>query len=941
MKKLFSINFSILIIIWFGVLYSTAIAAYPVSVQDSNGNHLKFLKPPLQVVSLVPSATQMLFEIRAKEFVKAITYHDTTLTGAGGKEILGGFFQPSLKKIEAANPDMIILSPFHKDIIKRFNKTDCKIFIFKTDTIEDSYQSMAVFGEIFDRKKEALKIITKNRAEINHIKEKLAKIDSLKKRRVIRLMGRERIMTPGSDSFQNEIIRAAGGIPPDFGKKGNIINVTKEEWIKFNPQVIYGCEPDKEVAENYFSNPGWKDVDAVRNNQIYYFSCDLTCRASTHTGYFASWLSSVIYSKEFSESENNILSSDITISKPVKIALEYIKSASIAHSNIYDYKNKTLIIDFRSPQTIVSTLEGQRDNITTIGNHFTPPPTWAPGHERGIKHIKSSILKAIKKQSQHSSFLITGADMDNLSIQSLTYKEMTVYALVTAGVMGNAMRMSKEAGAYYEPGTINIILLTNMKLSQRAMTRAIISGTEAKTAALDDMDIRSSYTPRINEATGTGTDNILVVQGSGLKIENTGGHTKMGELIAKAVYAGVKEAVLKQNSVYTRRNIFQRLKERKITIHKLISGADCECEGKRNNFTALVEQLLLEPEYAAFIESALAISDEYEKGLIKNLNSFNTWCRKITDNIAGHEVEKVKEMISDDTMPMTIKAALNAILTGAETRLNLNQNQDNAIIPQRVISLSPFITETVYLLNAQNLLIANTTYCNVPNEAQLKEKIGSVIQMNVEKIISLRPDLVIASPLSREKQIKTLQKHKIKVIKINNPQTFPQMCDITMKIGKVIGKREAAKKIIEKAAKEVEAIKLKTAHFPKKTVFIQIGLKPLHSANQETFINEYINYGGGINIVENEKSGIYSREKVLKENPDVILIATMGTSKKAGEIEKQRWMNFGSLNATIKKQIYVLDPELICSPTPVTFANGLKKIASLIHPIAGLKSGTD
>ena len=253
-------------------------------------------------------------------------------------------------------------------------------------------------------------------------------------------------------------------------------------------------------------------------------------------------------------------------------------------------------------------------------------------------------------------------------------------------------------------------------------------------------------------------------------------------------------------------------------------------------------------------------------------------------------------------------------------------------VPKRVISLSPVITETIYLLNAQDLLIANTSYCNVPEAAQFKEKIGSVTQMNVEKIISLRPDIVIASSLSRDKQIKILDNQKIKVIKIKNPETFVQMCDITLKIGKVVGAEKMAVKIISRASKEVEKIENQTAELLKKKVFIQIGMKPLYSANKDSFINEYIKYGGGINIVENEKTGIYSREKVISQNPDIILIATMGTSKKAGLIEKQRWMSFKFLNAAIKNQIYVLDPEFICSPTPVTFAKGLHEVAALIHP---------
>jgi len=90
-----------------------------------------------------------------------------------------------------------------------------------------------------------------------------------------------------------------------------------------------------------------------------------------------------------------------------------------------------------------------------------------------------------------------------------------VYALVTAGVKSNAVRMSADEGRFYEPGTINIILLPNMKLTLRAMARAIISATEAKTAALMDLDIRSSYSSSMHRATGTGTDNIIVVEGKG------------------------------------------------------------------------------------------------------------------------------------------------------------------------------------------------------------------------------------------------------------------------------------------------------------------------------------------------------------------------------------------------------------------------------------------
>ncbi|MCP3940681.1 MAG: ABC transporter substrate-binding protein [Desulfobacteraceae bacterium] len=251
---------------------------------------------------------------------------------------------------------------------------------------------------------------------------------------------------------------------------------------------------------------------------------------------------------------------------------------------------------------------------------------------------------------------------------------------------------------------------------------------------------------------------------------------------------------------------------------------------------------------------------------------------------------------------------------------------------QRVISLSPIITKTIYLLGAQEKLIANTTYCNIPAQARFKEKIGSVIQMNIEKIISLEPDLVISSALSREKQLIILEKQSIPLLRTHNPKTFEQICEMTLKIGNALGKAQEARLIVDKARNKANKILQETLALKKPKVFLQIGLKPLHSANKEMFINEYIRYTGGINIAAEESSGIYSRERVIRENPDLILIATMGTSKKAGELEKQGWMSFKSINAVKKNRVHVVDPEWICSPTPSTFIKGLKLILPLVHP---------
>lgn len=252
--------------------------------------------------------------------------------------------------------------------------------------------------------------------------------------------------------------------------------------------------------------------------------------------------------------------------------------------------------------------------------------------------------------------------------------------------------------------------------------------------------------------------------------------------------------------------------------------------------------------------------------------------------------------------------------------------------PQRVVSLGPIITEMIYLLKADKQLIADTTYCIVPDDAKNKEKIGSMIEMNVEKIISVRPDLVLASPLSKEKQLSMLENLGVRVRRMENPKTFSEMCQLTMTMGEILGKENNARSVIDSAKKNVDAILAVTRNLPKKRVFMQIGIKPLHTASRDTFLNEYIEYAGGINIASLEKTGVYSREKVLKENPDVIFITTMGSAETAGEQEKETWMRYPSLKAARNKEIHILDSYLVCSPTVDKFATTVKKIAQLLHP---------
>jgi adenosylcobinamide amidohydrolase len=309
---------------------------------------------------------------------------------------------------------------------------------------------------------------------------------------------------------------------------------------------------------------------------------------------------------------------------------------------------------------VVSTVDGERDGIMTVGNSSSPAPVWSVYHKLGFGRSQEDLLGTLGLDGDLADIMVTGADMNNLSIMSASFRDMTVMALVTAGVELNAIRTSKDIGAWYEPGTINIILLTNHELSDQAAARAIVTVTEAKTAALWDMDTRSVQTPLLNPATGTGTDAVIVVAGDGPPLRGSGGHTKMGELIADSVYRGVQEALLKQNGMPPARSVFTRLAERGISIRSLTEGGGA-------SFRPDFEALLLDPRYRGFLEAAFSLSDAREMGQMSDTGSFLSWALLMAQDIAGHQVLRIESAAGND-IPEVLRTALDALITGLRCR---------------------------------------------------------------------------------------------------------------------------------------------------------------------------------------------------------------------------------------------------------------------------------
>lgn len=231
------------------------------------------------------------------------------------------------------------------------------------------------------------------------------------------------------------------------------------------------------------------------------------------------------------------------------------------NDEVHRYK-KSIVIPFKGNRKVLSTSPlngGYREDLKAIfNNDFNPGAGMlcdlkAPTYEGHM----AIVAKELGLDSKSTAGIGTAASMEEVAIVEKRFKVLTVTAIVTGGIEVNGGRVGDPATFYEEeekivmikPGTINIILIVDANLPSDTLTRALITSTEAKTAALQELMSGSNFSNGI--ATGSGTDGAIIVANSEskLKLTNAGKHSKLGELIGVSVKEAVKEALYKQTGL--------------------------------------------------------------------------------------------------------------------------------------------------------------------------------------------------------------------------------------------------------------------------------------------------------------------------------------------------------------------------------------------------------
>ena len=250
--------------------------------------------------------------------------------------------------------------------------------------------------------------------------------------------------------------------------------------------------------------------------------------------------------------------------------------------------------------------------------------------------------------------------------------------------------------------------------------------------------------------------------------------------------------------------------------------------------------------------------------------------------------------------------------------------------PTRIVSLAPSITKMISLLDSEDLLVGCTSFCILEKPGKV-EIVASAIQVNIEKIILLKPDLILVSDLTRPETINTFRKLGIEVHRFAYSKSFEELCNDLIVLGEKLDKKGLAENIINKTKAELERVKLLVPGNTKKPrIFAQIGTNPLWAVIPETFMNDFIEFAGGVNVVSDARSGAISREQVLVRNPEVIFIMLMGTM---GIGEKDQWKKYSGVDAVKSDKIFLMDQERTCSPTPPVFVETLEEMIRYIYAL--------
>jgi iron complex transport system substrate-binding protein len=253
---------------------------------------------------------------------------------------------------------------------------------------------------------------------------------------------------------------------------------------------------------------------------------------------------------------------------------------------------------------------------------------------------------------------------------------------------------------------------------------------------------------------------------------------------------------------------------------------------------------------------------------------------------------------------------------------------------ERYISLAPSTTEILFALGLGKEIVGVSSFCNYPEEANSKVRIGDFSRPNIEMIIALKPDYIFCTGLEQATIVRELRELNLKVY-VADPANFAELFSSIEEIGKITGKNNEAEALVRKMKDDIDIVsaKVKALSAERRVkVFVEIWHEPLMTAAKGSFVDELITLAGGINIAHNliRPYCNFSPEKVISLNPDCIILAYMDKEMPL-KLVQQRF-GWNKIEAVKNGRVFNdINPDILLRPGP-RITEGLKELYKKLYP---------
>lgn len=257
--------------------------------------------------------------------------------------------------------------------------------------------------------------------------------------------------------------------------------------------------------------------------------------------------------------------------------------------------------------------------------------------------------------------------------------------------------------------------------------------------------------------------------------------------------------------------------------------------------------------------------------------------------------------------------------------------------PTRIISTAPSVTEILYAIEADDLLVGVTTYCDYPPEAQTKPIIGDFASPNIETVLRQEPDLVII--LTGREELEAKFRQFSLPLLILPHESVDAVYESIYRLGEIAQREAQAMRLVDSIRGEFSQVQdALSGRTPKRTLFL-VGRNPgslsdIYAVGNAGYLGELIRTAGGVNVIQDSQVPYpkISIEQILAENPEVIIDMSHGEDLTDAEVTSilEMWDSFPTLTAVQTRQVHVVESDIFLVPGP-RMAEAVRQLARIIH----------